>query len=73
LTLLIFADWLPPDFCASRSVLSLGTDISAEADALNAFEGSPPGHRAAENPMHEHVLARAVVSARVTPRARSPR
>src|SRR5437667_9071309 len=48
LTLLIFAGWLPPDFCASRSCLTLGTDLAAEAAALNAFEDSPPGHRAAE-------------------------
>jgi hypothetical protein len=32
---LIFADWIPPDFCASRSCLTLATDISADADALN--------------------------------------
>ena len=42
LTLLIFADWIPPDFYASRSFLTLGTDISDEADALNVLEGSPP-------------------------------
>jgi hypothetical protein len=27
LTLLIFADWIPPDFCASRSFLTLATGI----------------------------------------------
>src|SRR5882672_6916580 len=47
LTLLISAGWVPPDFCASRSCLTLGTDIAAEAAALNVLEGSPPGHRTA--------------------------
>jgi hypothetical protein len=28
LTLLIFADWIPPDFCASRSFLTLATGMS---------------------------------------------
>jgi hypothetical protein len=57
LTLLIFADWLPPDFCASRSCLALDTDIAAEAAALNDLEDAPPSHRAAEPIDDDHVLS----------------
>ena len=55
-TLLIFADWVPPDFCASRSCLTLGTDISAGADALNVHEDSPPAAVPPETSMNEHLL-----------------
>src|SRR5437667_2244704 len=75
LTLLIFADWLPPDFCASRSCLTLGTDIAAEAATLNAIEDSPPGHRAADT-IEERTRpgpAPTVTAAWATPPAQSPR
>ena len=58
LTLLIFADWVPPDFCASRSCLTLGTDISAEADALNVAEDSPPATVPPNRSRNEHVMPR---------------
>src|SRR6185503_19577472 len=49
--------WLPPDFCASRSCLTLGTDIPAEAAALNALEGSPPGAEPPDISTHDPILS----------------
>src|SRR3989442_3467004 len=49
--------------------------MSVEADALNAFEGSPPGHRAAEtiDERTRPVPAPPVTAAWATPPAQSPR
>src|SRR5712664_502912 len=73
--LVLFAGWVPPEFCASRSCLSLATDIAAEAAALNDREDSPPGHRAAEtiDERTRPVPAPPVTAAWATPPAQSPR
>src|SRR5215204_4334712 len=45
--LLIYAGWVPPDSCTSRSVLALGTDVVGTAAVHNAIEDSPPNGDAA--------------------------
>ena len=54
---------------ANALILGLATDISAEADALNAIEDSPPGHCAAGKTCERRHLAALSAGLRGSPLA----